>query len=247
VFLHHFGGSGRTWEPLSEIMAQVGIRCIAPDLRGFGDSASHEGDPAQFTVATMADDVAALIERLSLGTYVLIGHSMGAKVALALAGRQPRNLEALILLAPSPPTPEPMPDAERARLLAGYGDRAAAEETIKKITARPLPDLLLATAIADILRSSEGAWNGWLEHGSRENIVATLPSVRVPVFIAVGSNDETITAPLVKGAIAERLEPSAVVRIIGGAGHLLPLEAPISVGNFIFECVADADRTVGLR
>jgi pimeloyl-ACP methyl ester carboxylesterase len=140
-----------------------------------------------------------------------------------------------------------MSDTERARLLTAYGDRAAAEETIHKITARPLPDRLYAIAIGDILRSSKGAWRAWLEHGSRENIAATLASVRERVFIGVGGNDDTITAPLVRREIAARLQQSTPVRVIGGAGHLLPLEAPSPIGNFIFECVADAARTGGLQ
>jgi pimeloyl-ACP methyl ester carboxylesterase len=243
VFLHHFGGSGRTWEPVMGLMAHAGFRCIAPDLRGFGDSASAGDDPGQFTVAEMANDVAALIERLRLGPHLLIGHSMGGKVALALVGRQPRDLQAVVLLAPSPPTPEPMSDTERVRLLGSYGERVAAEETVHKITARPLPDPLYAIAIADILRTSEGAWPAWLEHGSREDIAATLASVRSPVFIAVGGTDETITAPLVRREIAARLQQSALVRVIGGASHLLPLEAPSSVSNFVFECAAHVKAT----
>jgi pimeloyl-ACP methyl ester carboxylesterase len=194
--------------------------------------------PGQFTVGEMANDVAALVDRLSIGPYLLIGHSMGGKVAFALAARQPPDLRAVVLLAPSPPTPEPMSDTERVRLLTAYGDRAAAEETVHKITARPLPDPLYAIAIADILRTSEGAWRAWLEHGSRENLAAGLQNVRVPVFTAVGAADETITGSLVRHEIGARLQQSTTVRVIGGVGHLLPLEAPSSVSNFVFECAA---------
>jgi pimeloyl-ACP methyl ester carboxylesterase len=131
-----------------------------------------------------------------------------------------------------------MPDAERTRLLAGHGDRAAAEETLRKITARPLPDDLFATTIADMLRTSAPAWHAWLEHGSREDISAAVSSVDAPVFIAVGAADQTITAALVKDEIAGRLKSAPSIRTIGGAGHLLPIEAPSSIANYIFECVS---------
>ena len=88
VLLHHFGGSSRTWQPF---IAWIGDRrrCIALDLPGFGRQAAHSGP---FTVAAMADHVAAQILGLGLDTYTLVGHSMGGKVALALAARCPDGL-----------------------------------------------------------------------------------------------------------------------------------------------------------
>ncbi len=233
VFLHHFGGSGRAWDAVTKIMAQAGFRCIAPDLRGFGESPAPHDEPGCFSIGRMSDDVVAVIDRFTVGQHVLVGHSMGGKVALALAARESSALQAVVLLAPSPPTPEPMADTERARLLAGYGDRNAAEETLRKITARPLPDPLFAAAIADILRSSQPAWRAWLEHGSREDISATLDRVRVPVSIAIGAADETITVDLARREIAARLNQGAVIRSIRDAGHLLPLEAPNAAADFI--------------
>lgn len=118
VFLHYFGGSSRAWFPLLDRL-ENSFRCIAPDLRGWGDSEATE---TGYAVAQVATDTAALIGALTIERYVLVGHSMGGKAALALASRQPTGLDALILLAPSPPTPEPIEDAERARLLQTHPD-----------------------------------------------------------------------------------------------------------------------------
>ena len=243
VFLHYFGGSSRAWAGVIDQLADE-HRSVAPDLRGFGNS---DAPDAGYATSEMADDVIALIASLGLERYVLVGHSMGGKIALAVAARRPVGLRSLVLLAPSPPTPEPVDDSERTRLLKTYGDRLAAAETVSKIVAQPLPRQEYEHVIADNLRTSSTAWRAWLEHGSRENIAATLASVRGPVFIAVGGNDDTITAPLVRREITARLQQSTPVRVIGGAGHLLPLEAPSPIGNFIFECVADAARTGGLQ
>ncbi|MBA3659529.1 MAG: alpha/beta hydrolase, partial [Gemmatimonadales bacterium] len=111
VFLHYFGGSSREW---AGVMDQLDgeHRCIAPDLRGFGQSGAPE---TGYTVRDYADDVAALVERFELTRFHLVGHSMGGKVALAFAARRPPGLEGVVLLAPSPPTPEPIGAAERAR------------------------------------------------------------------------------------------------------------------------------------
>jgi pimeloyl-ACP methyl ester carboxylesterase len=54
VFLHYFGGSSKTW---TEVIDQLGgdYHCIAPDLRGFGDS---EALTANYSIKDYADDVA---------------------------------------------------------------------------------------------------------------------------------------------------------------------------------------------
>ena len=90
-------------------------RCIAIDLRGHGDSdvADDVAPEAGYSVDTMADDVAAILHEEKVGDFILIGHSMSGKVALALAARQPSGLKSLLLLSPSPPLPEPIPDEDR--------------------------------------------------------------------------------------------------------------------------------------
>lgn len=233
VFLHHFGGSGRTWTPVLDTLANDGRRLLAPDLRGFGGSdAPGEGDE-HYGVGRMADDVQELLDRLEIGPCVVVGHSMGAKVALALAGRggaRAMDIVSLVLLAPSPPTPEPMDPAERARLLAGHGDAAGARETLDKITARPLPAAWRDLALADLARASAPAWRAWLEHGSREDRSTDLAGIAVPVTVAVGAKDDNITAALVeREIIAGCRHARTPVTVIAGASHLLPLEAPTAV------------------
>ena len=234
VFLHYFGGSGRTWEPVMEILASRGWRCLAPDLRGFGNSPATGEAWAHYTVDTMADDVRGLVGRLELARFLIVGHSMGGKVALALAAQPPAGLAGVALLAPSPPTPEPLEDAERARLLAGHGNAAAVEETLGEITAHRLPVSLHDTTVADNLRASAPAWRAWLEHGSREDISARMPRIAVPVRIAVGGRDASITRSLVEGEIMRRLTHAETsLELVPDVGHLLPLEAPAATVGFL--------------
>lgn len=238
VFLHYFGGSGKTWGTVADALTAEGFRCILPDLCGYGDSTAPGEHWMHYAVDIMADDIYELVGKLRLPRFVLVGHSMGGKIALALAARRPAGLEAVALLAPSPPTPEPMAAAERARLLASHGDRAAAEETLRKITARPLPGPLATLAVDDSLRASVPAWRAWLEHGSREDIAARLAHVGVPVAVAVGQKDDAITAALVEREINARLAHPQPVRVVPDAGHLLPLEAPAATVAFLRETLA---------
>lgn len=112
VYLHYFGGSSNTWSQVIDKLNDD-FHCIAIDLQGFGASQSSG---KELSVSGNAQSVADVIETLQLKKYVLIGHSMGGKIALSLASRKAFGLEKLILIAPSPATPEPMNIKERAQL-----------------------------------------------------------------------------------------------------------------------------------
>ncbi len=228
IFLHYFGGSSRAWSAVIDRL-QSEYRCIAPDLRGFGRS---DAPVSGYAVSDNADDVADLVQGLNLRRYALVGHSMGGKVGLALAARHPPGLEALVLLAPSPPTPEPMEEADRGRLIASHGSRAAARDSVRKITAVPLEDATIDLVVDDAVRSSRRAWIAWLECGSREDISPIMFRVAVPVLVVAGASDPHLPAELLEREVVRRLDTAGSVRVLQ-AGHLLPIEAPTGVAGLI--------------
>ena len=230
VFLHYFGGSGRAW---LNVMACLGdsYRCIAPDLRGFGESSEVGED---YTIAYAASDVQDLIEALELRDYVLVGHSMGGKIAMMMAAQSPPGLRGLILVAPSPPTSETMTAQARRQALAAHGDHTAAQHTLDSITALPLRPALRIQAVEDNLQTSSLAWAWWLEHGSREDITPQLERISVPTLAIVGAQDPVISPDLVETAIAQRYATQPT-RILPDAGHLLPMEASEALSKMISE------------
>lgn len=228
VCLHYFAGSGLEWDAVAARLAGE-YHCVAPDLRGHGDSAAL---PDAYAVADGADDVAGVVAALGITDYALVGHSMGGKLALALAARRPPGLRALVLVAPSPPTPEPIPDAERARLLASHGDRRAAEETADAIVARPLPPAPRARVVADNLRTSPAAWRAWLARGSREDVSALASHITVPTLVVAGTADRTIPEALLAREVVPRVA-GARLAVVPGAGHLVPLEAPEALAGLV--------------
>lgn len=221
--LHYWAGSGREFEPLRPLLPP-GSQLLAPDLPGFGSQAAPAG--FDYSVASYADWVAQYIKENQLTDYHIIGHSMSGKVALALAARQPAGLQGLILLSPSPPTPEPISDADRAASLAAYGQRAEAESTFTKITSIPLSDEQREEVIADNLRTTQAAWDAWLLRGSREDISALMPHVKVPCRLLVGENDHAIPLAAQRQQTLPLLPAGSAMVAVPGAGHLLPLEAP---------------------
>ncbi|MBC3783652.1 alpha/beta fold hydrolase [Spirosoma utsteinense] len=228
VFLHYFGGSAQEW---LGVMSQLSdqYRCIAIDLRGHGGSDS----PATgYTVDDMADDVTDILHQYEVQDFVLVGHSMSGKVALALASRQPTGLQSLLLVSPSPPVPEPIPDKERQKLLTGHGQRSAAEQTLKNITEVAVSEAVRKQIIADDLRTGKSAWDAWLLAGSKEDISDRMAAVTIPVHIIVGSEDRALP-PDVQPRLTLPYLPAATLEICRGAGHLLPWEVPYDLANFI--------------
>jgi pimeloyl-ACP methyl ester carboxylesterase len=239
VFLHYFAGSLRSWAHVSGGLGNT-CRCLRVDLPGFGYSAPL---PA-YSVRAVAQAVAQRIASLHLDSYILIGHSMGGKLALACAAVNPPGLAGLVLVAPSPPSPEPMVETERNRLLATHGDRASAERTVRTITRRPIPAEDVEVCIADNLLTSPEAWRWWLMQGSREDITEQARQVACPILVLGGSDDPVIAPAVITVEVMPQLANATRIEI-SGAGHLLPLEAPQEVEAAIRTFVTQQCRRTG--
>src|ERR1044071_1521508 len=101
VLLHGAGFDHSAWALHSRWFAHHGCSVLAPDLPGHGRS----GGAPLSSIAAMADWTAALIDAAGARTACIIGHSMGALVALELAARTPERVRALGLIAAAPAMP----------------------------------------------------------------------------------------------------------------------------------------------
>ena len=223
LFLHSWGSSHHDWDRIAAAFPEG----VFPDLRGFGDAPAPGG---AYDVASYADDVERMVE--GWGEYTIVGHSMGGKFALAFAARRPEGLRRLVLVAPSPPTPEPMTDEERAATLAGYGKPEFARKTVEKITEAPLPEPFRAGAERDYLRTSERAWRAWMERGSKEDLSDRMARIEVPVRVVVGAEDPVMRPEMLRREVVARLADASLTEI-AGSGHLLPLERPEGLIAFL--------------
>jgi len=93
VFLHGMGGSTRQIEAVYDPIP--GVQLITMDQQGHGES---DMDGSTLSFDRLADDVIALLDRLSLEKATLAGISMGAAVSLNLAVRYPQRVEKLLLI-----------------------------------------------------------------------------------------------------------------------------------------------------
>ncbi len=225
VFLHAFAASSAAWNAVIEELEGEHL-CVAPDLRGFGRSA-----PADvYDIAGHAEDVLALVEARVDGPWLLAGHSMGGKIATAIASRCPEGLAGVALFAPSPPTPEPISDDERAERLAAHGDQTAARATLRDITVGPILDQAGARFVEDTLACSPSAWAWWLAAGSREDISDFVERIAAPLVVMLGACDPVIPLHALDAALLSR-QPSALLTLVPETGHLLPLERPSSCAD----------------
>ena len=94
VLLHGYAQNSHMWRPLIAELADTNL-VIAPDLRGFGQSARPEGG---YDKKTMAQDIHALVAALGLGKVRLAGHDIGLMVAYAYAAQYPVEIERIVLM-----------------------------------------------------------------------------------------------------------------------------------------------------
>ncbi len=236
VFLHALGASTGEWAQVIDRLD--GYECLALDLPGFGDAA----DAGHADVATMTDWLADQIRACRMASFVIVGHSMGGKIATLVAARAAAGEAGLsgvlgvVLVAASPPAPEPMDEDRRAGMIGWFADGhiglGDAATFVDANTAAPLPDALRDRAIADVMRSNREAWLGWLERGSREDWRAAAGRITIPALIVAGAEDGDL------GEDAQRRlnlphYVTADLRIVPDAAHLIPYEQPDALAALI--------------
>lgn len=235
VFLHYFGGAAASWQEVIHRLESE-FRCVALDLPGFG-----QAPPLQTpSLANYSDFIWDALAALGIEHFVLIGHSMGAKIALQVAAsalfKEPQQI---ILVAPSPPTQEPMPDAERQRLLHHHPTEENAATTVNNATCLSLSEAQRSLAIYTHTVAADSAWRWWLQTGMHHSIADQLKAVRVPVTVIASPDDPVIPFDTVRSEVLAQL-PHADLVELPGSGHLMPLEVPEELANLIRQQVQPA-------
>jgi len=94
VLLHGLGNEAHLWDDFVPAVA-AHYRVLALDQRGHGDS---DWDPeARYDAESMTDDLEAVLNALEIDRFVLVGFSMGGRVAMTFAGRHPERLAGLVI------------------------------------------------------------------------------------------------------------------------------------------------------
>ena len=265
VMCHWLGGSAQTWAMVAERLAERGVRCVAVDLPGFGAAADVSG----YSVREMAEAVIATVRDVRGADerpWLLMGHSMGGKVA-AVVAREAANgaaglegLRGVVLVDPSPPGPEPMKESKRREGIEVLGrstgdeakDRKHAESFVTENAGKPtLGEATLSEATDVLLRANKAAIRAWFEGGSKEDWSGFVGELPLPALVFAGTED----AMLGPEAQRELVLPlfvglgllGAELVTLDGAGHLPPLERPGAIAERVVEFCTELGLQVGRR
>jgi len=221
VFLHYWGGSARTWDLVTDRLAGRDVLTI--DFRGWSRSSGLVGP---YTLRQLADDTLAVIADAHTTDYVLVGHSMGGKVAQLIAATRPAGLRALVLVAsgPAKPPAQITPEYQEGLSHAYDSDESTATARDHILTATPLSDVLKAQIAADSRASADAARTEWPLRGIAEDISAHTEMVDVPTLVVAGENDQVEPAEVLRHNLLPYLS-GAEFTVLPNTGHLVPLEA----------------------
>lgn len=235
--LHALGSSSEEFVGLRTRLAGT-LDLVGIDLPGFGRSSSATGT----TVEEMTQLVERAIGRSGATEWALIGHSMGGKVASIVASRTVDGsnglfgLRAVVLLAASPLSPEPMDEGRRATMLGWAADGELGPDEaaafVDANTASRLPPAPHSQAVHDVQHAAPQAWTDWLVRGSREDWSAAYPPNPVPALVLAGAEDGDL-GPDAQRALNLPHWTDGEFDIVPGAAHLLPWEQPGEVADRI--------------
>ncbi len=245
LLLHGFGMSARVWDGVAE--ALDGQRVLAPDARGHGDS--DHGPETRDWYRTGLEDLEALVRALGCERLSLVGHSMGANVALRFAARHAERVKRLALVDAGPDLPRaatstrrPRPQPRRVPPITGFASEAAYASALGVMYPRARPELLERLASHWLRRRSDGRFEPKLdpalhrvERGERspgtpwareesERLWATLAGARCPLLVVRGQQSQVLAAESARRMCDVAVDARLVE--LPDAGHAVMLDAP---------------------
>jgi 3-oxoadipate enol-lactonase len=231
------------WSGQVPILLERGFRVLRIDISGHGGSDAPSGD---YRMAQLADDVAAVVERLGLGGVHYVGVSIGAMIGQVLAARQWGALRSAMLCSSGIQTSaegrrnwdERIDNVRRARSVLPLAassverwfsasfkaDSEAVCQTFRESIAGTSVDGYLGCAAA--IRDFEGV---------------PLEAVQVPVLVVRGTEDMAASGQAC-GELATRTRGRLVE--LAGAGHLPNVEQPAVFNRLLSEWLQSASETL---
>jgi pimeloyl-ACP methyl ester carboxylesterase len=217
LFTHAWALNADIWEYQLTELADQGLRCVAYDRRGHGRST----DPGRgYDYDRLADDLAAVIDRLDLKDVTLVGFSMGNGEAVRYLRRQ-GSARVKRLLMVSTVAPEPRANSFDPLIASLKKDRPAFFSSGVTAFSGGHPAVSPAmsdSVIAQFLRASPRAAIECMRTIARADLRADIGAVAVPTLIVHGEKDQVSPPDRSAKKVAE-LIPSSALRVYEEAPH----------------------------
>jgi pimeloyl-ACP methyl ester carboxylesterase len=232
LFSHGVTITSRVWIKQFEMLPELGIRVVAFDHRGHGDSLLGSSG---HSVQNLATDMRTVIEGLDLRDVVLVGHSMGGVAVQAFALEYPdvlrQRVRGLVLLSTLAKT-----SVSASRQLQCLAERVTGSFDLRKVMNRPnLGTVLARVGFGREPRSSQVELNRQMlatcDSVTAQEATAALLGLDLTAALGhldastlvIGGTNDVITPPVESRRLAE-LIPGARLELLPGAGHMIMLE-----------------------
>ncbi len=235
LLLHGFAGSGDTWSHLAHQFITGGFQLLAPDLLGHGASDAPT-DAARYAASEQVADLLTLLDTLAVERTVLLGYSMGGRLALHLALTAPERVSCLIVESATPGITDPVEratrqqaDEELARAIEEHGLHWFANywDSLPLFASRHrLPESMQSRLRTQWLTQRPQGLAASLRGfgtGTMPPVWGQLQNLRCPVLVIVGALDERYVT-LGRAMVTELSQGTLV--IVPDAGHTVHLERP---------------------
>jgi epoxide hydrolase 4 len=254
--LHGFPESRFSWRYQLPLLAQLGYRAWAPDLRGYGETEPKPQDVASYRIEKLMEDVAALIDASGAREVTLIGHDWGAGLAWTFAANQVRPLKRLVIMN----VPHPGVFAEHLRrsprqmlrswYMAFFQVPGLPERAMTANGARAIRRAFLGMAVdksnftSDVLdryavdARRPGAMTGminWYRAAAQSpgKLAGPWPTIETPTLIIWGEADAALGVELLDGTEAHVRD--LTVKRLPNVSHWVQQEAPEAVNAILRE------------
>jgi non-heme chloroperoxidase len=235
VLMHGWGGagSGHSWGEVLKYLDPSGLRLIAVDLRGHGQS---EHPTSGFDLDRFAKDILAVADDAAVDRFVAVGYSMSGRWAQWMACRMPARVAAQVLVAPVPATPLPLTDHLIDGWIRDAQDRQKFEQFIGQFTKERIAPEVLDAYFRDASGASPQALKETLVMCRTSDFSSALLETRVPTLVVGGSVDPLFSPKFLRDEIIARIPGARLVVL--DCGHEIPIEKPVETAGLIEAFVA---------
>jgi len=253
--LHGFPEHAYSWRHQMPLLARLGYRVWAPNLRGYGNTDSPR-EVSAYKISTLVEDVACLIRAANPRETFLLGHDWGGLLAWLLAMEQPQLIDRLAIMNVPHPTcfvRELRRPGQLARswyflfvqlpwlaeFLLSRGNGRAAAHIIRRTSRNParFPNDALEVSRANAARPGGlTAMLNWYRAAFRGGEIRrysarNAPIIRVPTLFLWGDADVALSLRTTRGT--EQYVSDLTMRVLPGVSHWIQQEAPEAVNAML--------------